>query len=405
MKKMLCMVAAAALLSGADACIDPMSPYSVGIVFSDGEKLQLDKIVQPGTDPKSYIRECTDAAETLPVIKGGVEGKPSDALSIDSASITGNILTIGVSYGGGCKDHEIQLYWDGAVMLSLPGQINLMLTHDNQDDMCKAIVSTTLKFDLTGIDAQEIQVNVYAPGANEAAKKLMWTPSAQSAPCSYKFRSAFSPDVMVYAGPFKRMFSGEDASANQLLLIFDTASVPSKETKVEALLAEITRLSGMGVISLSKTQIGSLGTKLRAAEGQYWTKEDTVLGFNMWFNGVAVDGVRGVYAAKGCGSGIAYELPAKPLQPTAVHAPLAMNAPVNTTFSVHVDKSAIVVRMSRFTSGTSIKITDMHGRLLTAAPLVSSSVTVPAGKLASGCYLVSLATGGNVISSHMITVP
>jgi hypothetical protein len=72
----------------------------------------------------------------------------SDALTIESATIKGNILTIEVTYGGGCQEHEFQLIGSEMIAKSMPPIRSIKLIHKANQDNCRAIVSQTLKFDI-----------------------------------------------------------------------------------------------------------------------------------------------------------------------------------------------------------------------------------------------------------------
>jgi hypothetical protein len=65
------------------------------------------------------------------------------------ATIEDDCLVLVVTYGGGCAEHDFELYWDGQQSLSLPGQITLQLGHDSHRDGCEALLSETLSFDLS----------------------------------------------------------------------------------------------------------------------------------------------------------------------------------------------------------------------------------------------------------------
>ena len=57
-----------------------------------------------------------------------------------------------VTYGGGCADHDFQLFMSPPTFLeSNPVQANLWLQHEDNDDACDGIVSETLRFDLTQV--------------------------------------------------------------------------------------------------------------------------------------------------------------------------------------------------------------------------------------------------------------
>ncbi len=72
-----------------------------------------------------------------------------DAFRIDSVYVRGDLLHVFVSYGGGCKEHDFQLYSTTGIYLSLPPQGDVYLGHDGHGDMCEAYLSEELIFDLT----------------------------------------------------------------------------------------------------------------------------------------------------------------------------------------------------------------------------------------------------------------
>lgn len=53
------------------------------------------------------------------------------AFDIEGITRLGNMLTISVK--GGCNENDFKLVWDGAIMLSNPGQVNLVLYNDAQE--------------------------------------------------------------------------------------------------------------------------------------------------------------------------------------------------------------------------------------------------------------------------------
>ena len=74
---------------------------------------------------------------------------PSDPLQLVSAKIRGDVLFLEVMYGGGCHEHRFALTGGGVFMESYPVQTGLTLHHDALGDLCRAIVSKSLQFDLT----------------------------------------------------------------------------------------------------------------------------------------------------------------------------------------------------------------------------------------------------------------
>jgi hypothetical protein len=77
-------------------------------------------------------------------------------------------LALAVTYGGGCAEHDFELYWDGQQSVSLPGQITLQLGHDNNRDDCKALRYETLSFDLSeALSGSAIDVIIQAPAIED----------------------------------------------------------------------------------------------------------------------------------------------------------------------------------------------------------------------------------------------
>ena len=75
---------------------------------------------------------------------------PSDPFNIMSGEITDDCLKIEVSYGGGCKEHDFSLYYEHLPPLS-PYSGSLLLSHDAKGDLCEALITETLYFDLTAV--------------------------------------------------------------------------------------------------------------------------------------------------------------------------------------------------------------------------------------------------------------
>jgi hypothetical protein len=65
--------------------------------------------------------------------------------------IEGDRLTITVSYGGGCADHDFTLVASDVFMESYPVQLVVSVAHDANGDRCKAYLTQAYDFDLTPI--------------------------------------------------------------------------------------------------------------------------------------------------------------------------------------------------------------------------------------------------------------
>lgn len=70
-------------------------------------------------------------------------------LTINSASIEGNILNVTVQYSGGCEKHSFRLEGSEAISKSLPPIRSIRIVHTGKKDNCKALVIKNLQFDLS----------------------------------------------------------------------------------------------------------------------------------------------------------------------------------------------------------------------------------------------------------------
>lgn len=101
---------------------------------------------------------------------------PQDPLTVDSVRVDGGLLSVGLTYSGGCRLHEIDLVVSTAWMESSPVQAAAWLTHDGRDDMCDGRPHEVRRFDVARVvDAyrasypgagtgERIIVRISAPG-------------------------------------------------------------------------------------------------------------------------------------------------------------------------------------------------------------------------------------------------
>lgn len=90
-------------------------------------------------------------ASPVPVVFGSTADRPSDPFDLNSAEVAGNILTVNVSFGGGCRNHVFVLTAADVFLESFPVQLPMVLTHDDNDDPCEAYPTENRRFDLTPI--------------------------------------------------------------------------------------------------------------------------------------------------------------------------------------------------------------------------------------------------------------
>jgi len=107
---------------------------------------------------KSEIKEITvqDDANLL----------ETDNFRIIETNVIGDILELTVSYGGGCKDHLFSMHTTGNYGKSYPPKLIVFLKHVGNGDMCKALLTEKIYFDLKsvqfrGSDILHLQLNNY----------------------------------------------------------------------------------------------------------------------------------------------------------------------------------------------------------------------------------------------------
>jgi len=72
---------------------------------------------------------------------------PYDILSTE---LDGDILTVVVSYSGGCEEHNFTLISNEMYTKSMPPKLPLYLEHEANGDACRALIQETLTFDISG---------------------------------------------------------------------------------------------------------------------------------------------------------------------------------------------------------------------------------------------------------------
>lgn len=76
------------------------------------------------------------------------EDFPFDPLTILTAVVDGDSIDLRVRYGGGCVEHDFRLLAGRAIMESEPPQADIRLSHDAHGDLCRALITRDLRFDL-----------------------------------------------------------------------------------------------------------------------------------------------------------------------------------------------------------------------------------------------------------------
>lgn len=96
------------------------------------------------------VRLATVTSATVP---------QGDEFKISQSVIEEDQLRIDVSYSGGCKRHNFELYWDGSYQESFPQQVQMKLVHEGNGDPCERLIQETLIFDLLNLEPAVINLS------------------------------------------------------------------------------------------------------------------------------------------------------------------------------------------------------------------------------------------------------
>ncbi len=72
----------------------------------------------------------------------------TDNFEIAEAHQDGGLLILNLIYSGGCNEHFFEASWDERYMKSMPPQVNIRLTHVNNDDACRERLAKEVAIDL-----------------------------------------------------------------------------------------------------------------------------------------------------------------------------------------------------------------------------------------------------------------
>ena len=97
--------------------------------------------------PANQINRYNEYETSLSVISSDelqIDLLESDPFQIISATPYANGFSLLVEYGGGCADHDFTIFWDQLIAESYPPQVTFIMTHQDYDDPCDAIVRDSL---------------------------------------------------------------------------------------------------------------------------------------------------------------------------------------------------------------------------------------------------------------------
>ena len=105
----------------------------------------------------------------------------TDPLIIKEIGLGGNILYLKVEYGGGCRDHDFELYGMSSFLESDPPQASVYLSHNANGDACDALIISELEFSLVPLKEEFLKayddgpmlLRIFGPGATDPVRPLI----------------------------------------------------------------------------------------------------------------------------------------------------------------------------------------------------------------------------------------
>jgi len=88
----------------------------------------------------------------------------NDAYTVAEFSVQDDVLTVFVSYSGGCETHSWELCWDGSIAESMPQQVWFELGHEANNDTCEAMVSEEIAFDISSLEVGVSPTTIHLGG-------------------------------------------------------------------------------------------------------------------------------------------------------------------------------------------------------------------------------------------------
>ncbi len=81
----------------------------------------------------------------------GENAGKSDPFTISAVSVQGNIMTLDVSYSGGCAEHVFQVIGSASIAKSMPAIRSVQLVHKSNGDACKKMIMQKIKVDIKAL--------------------------------------------------------------------------------------------------------------------------------------------------------------------------------------------------------------------------------------------------------------
>jgi hypothetical protein len=90
---------------------------------------------------------CTSSTQDIIIDDSLYQNTPRDQFTFNDIKLIKNLLHLNVSYGGGCEEHIFKLI-STSFMESNPVQVNIVLSHEDNDDPCDMWITEEYIFNL-----------------------------------------------------------------------------------------------------------------------------------------------------------------------------------------------------------------------------------------------------------------
>jgi hypothetical protein len=101
---------------------------------------------------------CINSFQDIIIDDTLYQNAPRDKFVFNSVKLHQNLLKINISYSGGCEEHLFLLVAT-SFMESYPVQVNVLLSHEDNNDPCDMWITKTLVFNL--VNLKESWQNLY----------------------------------------------------------------------------------------------------------------------------------------------------------------------------------------------------------------------------------------------------
>ncbi len=361
------------------ACINPMDSYSSGVLFNNEEGFNLSYFDSLGTEGIHFFRDCktndSDLTSKEVIILTPDKKTPdwNDMFTIKNVSLIHSLLQIEVTYGGGCKPHEFALYSDYKTAESNPPILKFTLLHNANGDVCKALITETLVFNLKPAEALHpgsIPLNIHINDMNTGINWYLYNS------CAIRYRSHYDPEAMVYLNFTVVNFEKSQSFATIKIMTNPDIKYVNGFDYAKAVKTELQWLTNQKILTgVTDLTVSRIEEAINKEMGQFWTLQDTLLPYNAFFT-LNID-TAGKWnwgniavARKGCGEQIQFVLPSDSLKFGTTSGKKNTFSSSERSFEVRITGKRLFIDLYRsLLSPAQVEIIDLNGRLLHRASL------------------------------------